>query len=689
MGMLILKRKSSGLSDRNPAKLFLGEQIIKFMMNQPNQHSYRSLPTVIPSLTMEKRESPNTMPHSIGIEDTVSEILQLVLNGQDSDRILFKLSAKIGNLLVSDACLVVSAVENKPNRIDFWQKEGYVWQNQHQIMNRLANLSLTTSVVGQLENIWQEVFPSMTLLTVATQYQQQTNGLIFLLKSNPSGWTNSQKELLTHISDAMAIAISQTQLKQFANNKTKYHSLIKDISREISHSSHPNLMFENCLTQIGTTLKLDRAAILMLKYQNPLQAKKRKSKKSIKGTVEIACQWSPTENLLDVRESKFFKFAHSDLCQQAWQNAPQYLFFESDTLFPDLDPQELPDFFQPNGSALLIVPLMGKKTSENSPAVVWGFLALQHYTPYHWTTDELDLVDWASIQISTAIVHHQTLDRVQSIVDERTAQLKWSLDVQAKLSEKMRQHIEQLQKLNQLKDDFMNSMSHELKTPLTSMKMAIMMLRRAEISPEMREKYLNILEQEWNREYGLIKDLLTLQELESGDLAYSPQELNLAHTIDSLAKTFRDKWSTDKGLNLEINIAKSDLTIDTDAESLTNILNELLLNAGKYSEVDTTIEIDVRQEITRKGKEIVIAIANYGAGITPEELPHIFDKFRRGQGVTDRAVPGTGLGLALVNYLVEHLNGNIEVSSEPSKSDSDVFVTTFVLKLPQFQPAIS
>lgn len=78
-----------------------------------------------------------------------------------------------------------------------------------------------------------------------------------------------------------------------------------------------------------------------------------------------------------------------------------------------------------------------------------------------------------------------------------------------------------------------------------------------------------------------------------------------------------------------------------------------------------------------------------GAGITAAELPHIFDKFRRGQGVTDRAVPGTGLGLTLVQYLVEHLGGTIDVTSKPTENDEQTFLTTFVLKLPQFQQAIS
>ncbi|MBE9044006.1 GAF domain-containing protein [Pleurocapsales cyanobacterium LEGE 10410] len=435
---------------------------------------------------------------------------------------------------------------------------------------------------------------------------------------------------------------------------------------------------------VCTALQLDRGMILMLKYKNPLRAKGR-GKHSVKGTATIACQTDQLE--LASQPKAFFSLDDSQLCQTAWQNAPNCLYFDSAATFPNLTTIDL-DWLAPHGSALLMMPLMGKKTSDNSAAMVLGFLVLQHDSPRHWSEDELDLIDWIGVQISTAIINHQTLNQVQSIVDERTAQLKSSLDVQAKLSTKMRQHIEQLQKLNQLKDDFMNSMSHELKTPLTSMKMAIKMLRQAQISPEMRERYLDILEQEWHREYSLIKDLLTLQQLESGELNYSPQELDLTQTLANLTQKYAPKWQLDKEVGLTTIISEPNLKIYTDAESFEHILNELLSNAGKYSDPDTEVELMVSSQSNGKERDIVISVTNVGTGITPKELPHIFDKFRRGQGVTDRAVPGTGLGLTLVQYLVEHLNGTIEVTSDPLNNESAAFLTTFVLKLPQIQPSV-
>ncbi len=126
------------------------------------------------------------------------------------------------------------------------------------------------------------------------------------------------------------------------------------------------------------------------------------------------------------------------------------------------------------------------------------------------------------------------------------------------------------------------------------------------------------------------------------------------------------------------------LMLNTDPDSLNRILLELLTNAGKYSDPDTTVHLQVTHQVQPSVNQVVLTLTNSGPGISPADLTHIFDKFRRGQGVTQKAVQGTGLGLALVKCLVEHLNGTIDVKSSPSEN-SQTSLTSFTLTLPQFQ----
>ncbi|NJK57414.1 MAG: GAF domain-containing sensor histidine kinase [Pleurocapsa sp. SU_5_0] len=627
------------------------------------------------------------MQQARGSEQLATAILQIALNNSDSSTILSDLATTICRSFTANGCVVISQGTNsvQTKQIGYWQETGLLTESAieqlsglsiHQDLTPSSLVETTSPLYKTIDCLIQNILPTRTWLGITTQFQGRTNGLVLLFKSG-SAWSHDEHQLLSQSLNSLAIALAQAQLQQQSRTKSRYQTLLNNLSQQISQGYRLESLLQNCLSEIGHALGLDRSLILMFKYRNPLRAKDR-DRDLVKGTANINYQWSFEQASLPAESS--FSLNHSNLCQQAWRNAPNCLYLNHAS-FPDVTVDSVPT----RGSALLMMPLMGKKTSETDSAMVLGFLVLQSDTVRNWSQDELELVSWVGVQISTAIIHEQTLNRVQLVVDERTAQLKSSMDMQGKLSTKMRQHIKQLQKLNQLKDDFMNSMSHELKTPLTSMKIAIKMLRQTEISPQMREKYLDILEQEWNREYNLIKDLLTLQQVESGELSYKPQELDLGETIENLKQSFAAKWQTEHNLNLVCTVDPPELKIHTDAESLEYILHELILNAGKYCDAQTTIKLSASHQLTASQSEIVIAVANVGAGITPEELPYIFDKFRRGKGVTDRAVPGTGLGLTLVQYLVEHLNGKIEVTSNPLAEDETTFLTTFVLKLPQIQ----
>ena len=266
------------------------------------------------------------------------------------------------------------------------------------------------------------------------------------------------------------------------------------------------------------------------------------------------------------------------------------------------------------------------------------------------------------------------LPQVETLV-EGTVELH-SLEIQA-LYEKTRQQIDQLRQLNQLKDEFLSNINHELRTPLTCMSLAIRLLRQPGIGTELQTKYLDILEQQCTQEIKLVNDLLRLQELQSNQNPLQVETINLNLKIWDLVQSFEEKRKK-LGLTIEINLPKAPLMLQTEADSFDRILQELLTNACKYSNPDTTIVLTANQ----RAGAIVLSLTNISSNIFPEEITQIFDRFHRGRGVTQKAIQGTGLGLALVKCLVQHLSGTIDVSSYPD-SHSTTSEICFTLTLPK------
>ncbi|NES83646.1 MAG: GAF domain-containing sensor histidine kinase, partial [Moorea sp. SIO2B7] len=632
------------------------------------------------------------------------QITQIIQTSTEPQIMLSKIAQELGIKFKAYACLIVAGI-GPTDRLQagLWRADTNTLIEPNTKTQLLSHPLVKEILAGTeplaicdlegtknwFEADWlKEILPVGAALSIATSFQGTVNGMIIIGKSEIQDWHNSEKELLKITAESVAIAISVAQLQQQTQITNKYQRLLNDLSNVIRHSGDLDSLLNLALGGTAKALQVDRGLILMLKYNDPLY-KSRTRRTNPKAKAQVLCQWS-ADDLPSSPSNSSFRLAECSLCQQALENAPQSL-----AIAEQKNLEKIPAIFQPETmSAYLMMPLTRSHGSKHSKSFVLGFLVLQCRQSHSWQADEIQLVNWVSAQVSTAIIQNQALHQVQSIVKEQTAKLKWSLDVQGKLSAKMRKQIKQLRQLNDLKDDFLSSMSHELKTPLTTMKMAIKMLRQPGLSEKVQERYLNILEQEWNRENNLIKDLLTLQELESDKFTLHPQELDLKEIISDLAQSFEEKWHGNKSLTLAVaydkdyranhDSSESPLMLYTDSESFQHILDELLLNAGKYSDPDTTVNLDAGYQITPKGKKIIITLTNYGAGISPDEQAHIFDKFHRGKGVTDRAVPGTGLGLALVKSLVQHLDGTIEVSSNYVEN-SATFVTTFTLTLPQFK----
>jgi signal transduction histidine kinase len=257
-----------------------------------------------------------------------------------------------------------------------------------------------------------------------------------------------------------------------------------------------------------------------------------------------------------------------------------------------------------------------------------------------------------------ADIAKQSARQVQALVDERTAQLRSSQTLLSKLQDAGRRRIQQLDEANRLKDEFISTISHELRTPLTSMSLAITMLRKPGIDETRQERYLGILEEQCAQEINLINNLLTLQKIESKQASTDRQPVMLEQLLQPLTEQFASTWNS-KNLQLIVQLP-APFRWETDPESVSRILQELLANAGKFAQPDTIVELQGQV----MGKQLRMRIIDRGRGIDPAEQQYIFEKFRRGAGVTKQAIGGTGLGLALVKSLVQHLQGEISVTSK-------------------------
>jgi len=254
---------------------------------------------------------------------------------------------------------------------------------------------------------------------------------------------------------------------------------------------------------------------------------------------------------------------------------------------------------------------------------------------------------------------------------------------QARLYQAATAQVKELEKLNQLKDDFLSTVSHELRTPISNMKMAIHMLQIAPAAPA-RERYLEILQNECAREAALINDLLDLQRLEATYHPISQEVVNLQDWLPTIIEPFRIR-TQDHQLLLQVELPPSLPPLISDSTSLGRILAELLNNACKYTpkagKITLSISYESAQSATTPDPATVTSFTiRNETEIPTTKLPRIFEKFYRVPGADPWKQGGTGLGLALVQKLVESLQGTICVESSGGW-------TTFIVQLPnQLRP---
>ena len=212
-----------------------------------------------------------------------------------------------------------------------------------------------------------------------------------------------------------------------------------------------------------------------------------------------------------------------------------------------------------------------------------------------------------------------------------------------------------------LQSDFVSAVSHEFRTPLTSMRQLSQMLFEGRIiSEDRRQQYYRVLARESERLYRLVEELLDFGRAEAGAARYQLESVDLGELSRSVAREFQSQADT---FQVEVTLPSDPCRIRADREMLSLALWNLLDNAMKYSRECRTAWMD----LSRNETHAAISVRDRGIGVPQHEHRRIFKKFVRGEGISTLGVKGAGIGLAMVKHIVTAHAGEIRVESTPGE----------------------
>ena len=231
-------------------------------------------------------------------------------------------------------------------------------------------------------------------------------------------------------------------------------------------------------------------------------------------------------------------------------------------------------------------------------------------------------------------------------------------------------------KLSEMKNDFINNMTHELKTPVSTISLASQMLKDTDItkSPDVFKHISGVIYDETKRLGFLVEKVLQMSLFEKQKAALKLKEIDANDLIVNIANTFALKVEKYGG-TLDIDLEAIDSTIYVDEMHITNVLFNLMDNAVKYRRSDVPLELMVRTR--NEGNKIIVSVEDNGIGVKKENLKKIFDRFYRIPTGNVHDVKGFGLGLAYVKKMVEDHNGTIR-----AENGANMIGTKFIISLP-------
>ncbi|MFI5838095.1 ATP-binding protein [Catenuloplanes sp. NPDC051500] len=247
---------------------------------------------------------------------------------------------------------------------------------------------------------------------------------------------------------------------------------------------------------------------------------------------------------------------------------------------------------------------------------------------------------------------------------------------QARIYQAEQAVVSRLKEIDDVKTDFMSTVSHELRTPLTSISGYLEMLVDEDPGPlnPAQSRMLAVISRNTARLRGLIEDLLMLSRIEAGTFRAARREVDLARLISGVREAIVPA-AEKSGITLTVS-AEEDLRLNADGDQIDRVLSSLLSNALKFTPAGGAVSLTARRE----DDQAVVMVSDTGMGVPAGEQDQLFTRFFRASNATHRAVPGTGMGLAITHAIVRNHGGTITATSAENTG------TTVTVRLPALGP---
>ncbi len=267
-------------------------------------------------------------------------------------------------------------------------------------------------------------------------------------------------------------------------------------------------------------------------------------------------------------------------------------------------------------------------------------------------------------ELHARVETHLKLRRLQIELEETNARL-------AKANGVLRRKQEELSDLHHRKDEFLAMLSHELRNPLAPILSAVHLLGLQKNENELHQQARTVIERQVTQLTRLVDDLMEVSRITTGRVQLRHDRVVVSGIVDRAVETAHPLMDQRRH-ELKVSLPPQPIWLNADASRLEQVVVNLLTNAAKYTDEGGHIWLTVGQE----GDECVLRLRDTGVGIAPELLPRIFDLFTQAERSLDRSQGGLGIGLALVQRLVEMHQGSVEVHSTLGQGSE------FVVRLP-------